>query len=138
MSLNVANCPRCGRVYARGFREVCQNCYQDIEKEYEKCHKYLKENKGTTLQELSDETEVSVKQITKFIKEGRISLMNFPNLGYPCESCGVPIKDGHLCPSCKNKLQRQINNALEEKPRTASNSQGLHNSYNIKETRRDR
>lgn len=108
MGLNVANCPRCGKIFARGLYEVCPACVKEIEKEYEACAEFLRENKGTNMHELSEVTGVTIRQITKFIREGRISLMGLPNMGFPCESCGIMIRGGNLCDSCRGKLQKGI------------------------------
>ncbi|MDQ0116549.1 TIGR03826 family flagellar region protein [Paenibacillus harenae] len=102
--MNLDNCPRCGKLFAKGIREVCTVCTRDIDKEYELCANYLREYKGAIITELSDETGVSIKQITKFIREGRISMVNAPNMSYPCESCGTLIREGHLCDNCRNRL----------------------------------
>lgn len=111
---NIANCPRCGKIFAKGLRDVCHNCVKDIEKEYERCVEYLRENRGATIQEVSDATDVSVKQITKFIREGRISLIDSPNLGYPCESCGLLIRQGNLCDDCRYKFTKQAQRLQQE------------------------
>lgn len=113
MALNIANCPRCGKVFAKGVSDVCRNCLKEIEKEYELCAEYLRENRGATIYEVSDATGVSVRQITKFIREGRISLMDNPNMGYPCESCGILIREGHLCGECRTRLTKQVQRVTE-------------------------
>ncbi|GAE09095.1 flagellar protein [Paenibacillus sp. JCM 10914] len=82
-----------------------------IEKEYEKCVTYLREQKGATIHEVSEATEVSVRQITKFIKEGRISIANAPNLAYPCEVCGILIRESNMCDSCRTRLTRELRQA---------------------------
>jgi predicted amidophosphoribosyltransferase len=66
VSMNVANCPRCGRVFVKGFKDICPNCTKEIDQQYEKCLKYLRDNRGCAIQELSEATEVSIRQITKF------------------------------------------------------------------------
>lgn len=119
--MNLDNCPRCGKLFAKGIREVCPVCTRDIDKEYELCANYLREFKGAIITELSDQTGVSIKQITKFIREGRISMVNAPNLSYPCESCGTLIRDGHLCDNCRNRLTKAAqdmkgNMAKKEEP----------------------
>ncbi|WP_152396364.1 TIGR03826 family flagellar region protein [Paenibacillus guangzhouensis] len=115
--MNVENCPRCGRIFAKGIRDICPNCYRDIEDEYEICVKYLRENKEATMQVLSEETGVSVTQITKFLREGRISMKNAPNMSYPCESCSTPIREGHLCDTCRSRLTRDIKHLSEDERR---------------------
>lgn len=108
MALNIGNCPRCGRVFAKGFRDVCPACVKEIDAEYERCFKYLRENQGVTIHELSEATNVSVRQITRFIREGRISLVGAPNMSYPCESCGNLIREGPICDACRKRLSRDV------------------------------
>src|SRR5690606_2276157 len=112
--MNIDNCPRCGKIFAKGFRDVCPACVREIDKEYETCANYLRENRGASITELSEETGVSIRQITKFIREGRISLMDAPNLSYPCESCGVLIQSNNLCDSCRNRLVNASKNLFSE------------------------
>lgn len=107
--MNLDNCPRCGKLFTKNFRDVCPVCIRDIDKEYQLCADYLREYKGAMIGELSDQTGVSIKQITKFIREGRISMMNAPNLSYPCESCGTLIREHHICDSCRARLMKDTN-----------------------------
>ncbi|MNJ57393.1 TIGR03826 family flagellar region protein [Paenibacillus bouchesdurhonensis] len=112
--MNLGNCPRCGRLFANNFRDICPSCIKDIEQEYEKCLKYLREEKTATIQEVSEATGVSIKQITKFIKEGRITVADNPNMMYPCEVCGVLIRENNMCDSCRARLTRDFTAAAKE------------------------
>ena len=116
--MNLANCPRCGKVFARGVSDVCPACNKEIDKEYEKCANYLRENKGASITLLSEETGVTIRQITRFIKEGRISLLDAPNLSYPCESCGVLIQSGNLCENCRRRFVNASKNLFEQEEQT--------------------
>lgn len=137
--MDLANCPRCGRLFSKNFRDVCQNCHQELEHDYERCVNYLRENKGLTIQQLSDDTELSIRQITRWIREGRISLFNAPNMSYPCESCGILIRDGHMCDSCRNRLQRDVKNASSTGSlRSRFDEVGNKSVYQIGERLRDR
>lgn len=122
MGINVGNCPRCGRLFANNFRDICPSCIKDIETEYEKCLEYLRKEKQATIQEVSEETGVSIRQITKFIKEGRISVANNPNMMYPCEVCGVLIREGNMCDSCRTRLTRDLTAAAREESNKQSGS----------------
>ncbi|MGG1312905.1 MULTISPECIES: TIGR03826 family flagellar region protein [Cohnella] len=113
--MELANCPRCGKLFARHFRDICPSCVKVIEKEYEACAEYLRKHRGATITELSDATGVTIRQITKFIKEGRISLYNAPNMSYPCEVCGVLIREGNMCDNCRTRLSKQVRLASEGK-----------------------
>ncbi|MDY8022656.1 TIGR03826 family flagellar region protein [Paenibacillus polymyxa] len=112
--MNLDNCPRCGKLFIKNVRGICQNCIKEIEIEYERCVKHIRENKGIHMHELSEATEVSVKQITTFIREGRISIANAPNMTYPCEVCGIPIREGHMCDSCRTRLTKDLNQAVRD------------------------
>ncbi|WP_339813085.1 TIGR03826 family flagellar region protein [Paenibacillus sp. FSL R7-0189] len=112
--MNLDNCPRCGRLFVKNLMGLCSACIKELEHEYEICVNYLRENKGTNIQELSDATEISIKEITRFIREGRISIANAPNMMYPCEVCGTLIRDGHMCDSCRSRLRKDLTNAVKE------------------------
>ena len=113
--MNLGNCPRCDKLYAMGLRDICQACIKETDQEYDKCAKYLRENRGATMHELSEATEVSLRQITKFVREGRISVIDAPNLHYPCEVCGSNmIREGNMCDSCRSRLTKELNQAVRE------------------------
>jgi flagellar operon protein (TIGR03826 family) len=135
VSLNVGNCSRCGKLYAKNnIHDVCGACVKEIDKMYEVVSQYLRENRGSTIGQLSDATEVPLRQIVRFIREGRISILNMPNINFPCESCGAEIREGHLCENCRRKLSRDVNNLAEDARRRESlKQQENHVSYNIKD-----
>jgi hypothetical protein len=121
------------------MHDICPACIKEVEAEYEKCVKYLREYRQCTLQELSEATEVSIRQITRFIREGRISIANNPNMSYSCEMCGTMIREGNICESCRQKLIRDVNKTLEEEKRKQQLlQQENHASYNIKDRLRER
>lgn len=115
--MNIANCPSCGKVYMKNPQGMCANCLREIEEQFLKCSKYLRDNRGTTLVELSEATSVSIRQITKFIREGRISIANTPNMSYACETCGEPIREGTICENCRGKLAREVGHLYEDEKR---------------------
>lgn len=134
MGMNVDNCPRCGKIYVKNFRDACPSCIKDLEQQYEKCVKYLRESRKATIIELSEATEVSVKQITKFIREGRISIASLPNMGYPCEVCGTMIRENAMCGSCRQRLAKDVSNAREDALRAEENrKQEAHIAFKIED-----
>jgi flagellar operon protein (TIGR03826 family) len=116
----LVNCPRCGRLFVKhSIRDVCEQCYKEEEALFEKVYQFLRkrENRTATMAQVVEATGVSESLITKWIKMRRIQLVHFPNLGYPCESCGTMIREGQLCPKCRTKLQTQLKQLEEEKQR---------------------
>lgn len=120
MSINqLANCPKCGKLFVKGIRDICPACWQLEEKAFVKVVTYLRDpqHKGATIYEASEATGVSVQLITKFIRQGRISLKQYPDLGYPCEACGQLTKDGNLCSDCRTKFTSSVQKLKAEMER---------------------
>jgi flagellar operon protein (TIGR03826 family) len=135
--MNLDNCPRCGRLYVKNLMELCQPCIKELEHEYETCVNYLRENRGTNIQELSDATGISIKEITRFIREGRISIANAPNMMYPCEVCGTLIREGHMCDSCRTRLRKDLSNAARESAATGASKKTPEGAYRVVDKLRD-
>jgi flagellar operon protein (TIGR03826 family) len=99
----LGNCIKCGKLFLR-LRDICNDCYQKQEDDFNKTSAYLRDEPGSTIQEVSEATNVSVAQIRQFILEGRILVGQFTNLSYPCEICGSMIRTGRTCKSCMESL----------------------------------
>ncbi|MCM3716131.1 hypothetical protein M3202_18980 [Alkalihalobacillus oceani] len=114
---NVANCPRCGRIFVKALRPICQQCYKEQEDNYEKVSKFMrrKQNRMASIQEVHEKTEVPLEQIHMFVREGRLLATHFPNLGYPCDSCGTMIQEGRLCSNCKDSITGDLEKLEKEK-----------------------
>jgi ribosome-binding protein aMBF1 (putative translation factor) len=82
---------------------------------------------------------VSIRQITKFIREGRISIKDAPNMGFPCEVCGTNIREGSICESCRSKLAKDMSNSQEDAARRQERLQQEHKgTYNIQDRLKNR
>jgi flagellar operon protein (TIGR03826 family) len=140
MSINVANCTKCGRVYVKNLmHDICQVCVKEIDTQCETCIKYLRENRGITLAALSEATEVSQSLIIKFLREGRISVMGNRNISYPCEVCGEEIRERNICESCRQKLKRDVRNTMEDHRRIEDQKRLENNaSFKISDRLKDR
>ncbi|MBO9599113.1 MAG: flagellar protein [Cohnella sp.] len=130
---NLVYCPRCNKLFAKHFREVCNQCHQELEKDYERCIEYLRKNKGLTIQQLSEDTEISIKQITRWIREGRISLMDAPNMMYPCEVCGTLIRESNMCDACRGRLQKDVRNAQAKASSASQEFRNAGTGFQIKD-----
>jgi uncharacterized protein len=100
----LGNCPNCGKLFLR-IRNLCDQCIQKQEEDYRKVADHLRQYPGCSIQELSEATGVSTAQIRQFIQSERIIAGHFPNLSYPCETCGVSIRSGKICDKCTKAVQ---------------------------------
>ncbi len=115
---SMRNCPKCGNVFTYIKTPICPDCQEKEEQIFETVRRYLKDNPNKTLQEVADETEVSIKKILKYIKEGRIDIGD-STITFPCENCGKEINKGKYCPECAKKIQNKFSNNFS-KPTSAS------------------
>jgi flagellar operon protein (TIGR03826 family) len=132
--VNIDYCPKCKKVYVKNMYGMCGACIREIENEYERCLKYLREYRKCNINELSEATDVSVRQITKFIREGRISIANAPNMEYPCEVCGTLIREGAMCDGCRARLVKDVKHMSEDEKRRIATEHHRHtgSTYQIK------
>ncbi|WP_062199958.1 TIGR03826 family flagellar region protein [Massilibacterium senegalense] len=115
MSGQLDNCPRCGQLFLKGFREICPDCYKKEQENFDKVYRFVRkqENRRASMQDIIDGTGVSEDDISRFIREGRLRVSNMPNLGYKCESCEKTIKSGTICNDCKKQLAKELQTAEE-------------------------
>jgi flagellar operon protein (TIGR03826 family) len=111
------NCPQCNKIFVKSFRDICPDCYKEEEDAFETVYQFVrkKDNRMASIEEVEKATGVDEDLIYKFIKQGRISLRSFPNLGYPCESCGTMIREGRICIHCKGNITNGIDRLEAEK-----------------------
>ena len=109
------NCRICGTLFLKDYTDYCLDCYKEIEQEFERVNDFLKNenNRNANIHEVSGFTNISVKQIADFIRDGRIYAEDYPNLGYPCRHCGKLIKRQMLCNNCFDEFSSEIDRTLK-------------------------
>lgn len=109
----VRNCKRCKKIfmYTPGGAVVCDACRKLEDEEYEKVRKFLRDFPGATIQEVSNETEVNMQLIYRFLREGRIEVADDSPIALQCETCGSRITSGRFCMNCSKKLANDMINA---------------------------
>jgi uncharacterized protein len=131
MAPKLSNCPRCRKIFIR-VKEICEECYQKQEDDYQKVAEYLRMHNKSTLHELSKETNVTINQIRQFIVSHRLILSYFPNLSYPCEQCENMIREGKHCSDCLktiNQLAIQIEKSNEALKLESKRTTSVYRSY---------
>lgn len=103
--MNVSNCRSCGRLFnVLSDERICPECRRKLDDKFQAVKQYLEEHKGASIEEVSRESEVTVKQIKQWIREERLTLSDGSLDGIECENCGALIKTGRFCENCKAKM----------------------------------
>lgn len=113
--MDVRNCKNCGRLFNYiGGQAICQSCKKKLEDKFQEVKDYLDENPHATISQVSEDMDISTKQIKQWIKEERLSLSEATADGVVCEHCGKPIRSGRYCDKCKMKLQDTLSSAISK------------------------
>lgn len=109
--MDVRNCKECGKVFNFiNGPPLCPSCTKKLDQKFEKVKEYIYDNPGAGIQEVSEENEVTISQITSWIRQERLTFAEDSPIGLDCEVCGATIKTGRYCNLCKSKM---INNLGE-------------------------
>ena len=103
---DVRNCRKCGKIFTYlGGSPICPNCKQLDEVNFKKVKDYLYDNPKASLTQVSEDLEISLEKIRRFLKEGRLEIVSDDgNLFLECESCGKSIKSGRYCDECEKSV----------------------------------
>lgn len=125
---DIRNCKRCGKIYNYiGGPPICPACREKDEEDFKRIKEYLYQYPGATLSEVSSTLDISVEKIKRFLKEGRLEIVeNGGNIILECEKCGKAIRTGRYCKECEKELSndlsataRKISESLPQ-PRSSS------------------
>ena len=111
--MGVSNCARCGRIfnYVAGQR-ICEGCRKELEKDFQKVKEYIRNNPNKGIREVSEECEVSEKQIKSWVREERLEFSKGAGV-LNCESCGAPISTGRFCDKCKAQMTGNLTASIK-------------------------
>ena len=109
--MDVRNCRMCGKLYnfiGGPYRNLCPNCIEKMEEKFDEVKEYIEEHKAATINEVSEECDVSSRQIEQWIREERLMIAEDSPIGIRWERCGATIRSGRFCERCKNKIANMI------------------------------
>lgn len=129
------NCKRCGKMYAyAGGIPICEKCKQKDEDDFQNVKKYIYENRGASMKDVSEACEVSVEKITRFLREGRLEIREDTNIILECENCGQAIRSGKFCVECSKRLEKDLNRASESAQQSMKEKLGGDDESGTKKT----
>lgn len=107
MGATVLQCKQCNRLFQSFGAVYCPECTQRLEEKFELVKKYIYDNPHANVVTISQDTEVPVRDILYFLKEGRLSIEKGDGL-LLCENCGRSISTGRFCDRCKNMFEKEL------------------------------
>lgn len=113
--MDVRNCRGCGRLFNYiGGTPLCPACLKNLDDKFDMVKKYIYDNPSASIQQVSDENEVSIQQLNKWIREERLCFSENSVYGIECENCGTMIRTGRFCQSCKDKLASSLGSVYQK------------------------
>ena len=114
--MDVRNCRSCGRLFNYiGGAPLCPSCARELDQKFQVVKEYIYDNPSATIQQVSEDNEVSIQQIKKWIREERLCFSKDSVVGIECENCGAMIKTGRFCLVCKDKLANSLNSVYQNR-----------------------
>jgi flagellar operon protein (TIGR03826 family) len=113
--MEVRNCARCRKLfqYLSG-PPICPACKQKEEDSFQVVKAYIYDNKNANMIEVSNATEVPIKLIERFLREGRLIVTEDSPIYLKCEKCGKEIKTGRFCQACSTSLSNAMRMSTSE------------------------
>jgi len=113
--MDVRNCKRCGRLFDYAGMPVCPECNKEMEEKFVDVKKYIEEHPRVNLSAISEDMEIPMQQIKKWIREERLSFTKDSGITISCEKCGLPILTGRFCKECKQHMSDSLSDLYQKK-----------------------
>lgn len=95
------NCPRCGKLHeSDSTMALCPECYEQDLMDFDRIREYLFLHPGAKIFEVSNNLNISIFRIKRYLREGRLEIIEKNNAFLKCEICGRPICSGNYCDDC--------------------------------------
>jgi len=126
--MNIIQCTFCKKPFQTLGRKICNECLEQIDKDFIVVRDYIYENKHSDMDTIAEETGVSKQIILYLLKEGRLILDDDAGGGglLFCEVCRKPISSGRMCKDCKGKVASTMQRSIDTRGSVGSqnNSSG--------------
>ena len=113
--MDVRNCKTCGKLFNYiGGSPLCPSCNRVLDEKFSQVKEYIYNHPGAGMQEVSEENDVTIPQIQKWVREERLAFSDESLVGIECERCGTTIKTGRFCQMCKDKMANNLGSIYRE------------------------
>lgn len=126
----LVNCKKCGTLFVRSTRDICDNCYKAEMEQVDKIKSFVISNSApkTSVEEIAAGCNIDKNELCELIEKGRLfSIMS--KVMVKCKFCGIEIegdqKSTFVCQKCLQKFNpkgdlARINALKEEQEELAS------------------
>ena len=108
--MDVRNCKMCGAIFNFDGSPLCPKCSRKMEEKFSVVKEYILKNPSSSISVISEETEVPIQQLKRWIREERLSFPKESGVVIQCEKFGAPILTGRFCKECKRTMTRSFEN----------------------------
>lgn len=110
--MEVKNCKGCGKLFNSlgASTPMCPACMKALDEKYEAVKQYVYDNPRISINQLSEDMDVPIPQIQRWIREERLTFSEDSEIGIECEGCGTMIKTGRFCAACKTRMKQEMGN----------------------------
>lgn len=112
--MDVRYCKNCGQIFQYTNSPLCNKCRREMEEKFSSVKEYIRENPQAKIGEISDECDVPLPQIKRWIREERLAFSEDSGIALRCEKCGAPILTGRYCRECKKNMTQRLSSAYPE------------------------
>lgn len=109
---SIVSCEGCGTIMTRSFRNVCPNCVQQEEENFERVKFYVRDHPQCTVADIVHDLEIPPEQINELLESGRLEKTGTV-FDHQCKTCGKLIKSGLICGDCSHELQAKLQGLQE-------------------------
>lgn len=106
--MDVRNCKNCGKLFQFVGKPICPACNKKLEDKFFEVRDYIYANPTANMGKVSEEMDVPIQQIKKWVREERLAFSKDSGITISCEKCGKPILTGRFCKDCKNNMRDDL------------------------------
>ena len=90
--MDVRNCKMCGAIFNFDGSPLCPKCRRKMEEKFSVVKEYILKNPSSSISVISEETEVPIQQLKRWIREERLSFSKESRWIMPTQRSTRPLR----------------------------------------------
>lgn len=104
--MEVRTCDDCGRLLAGGVSELCPQCFESLETDFDRIRGLLDQHPGQSCSEIAEALDIKLRRVLRLVRSGRLEGLQVT--GLTCARCHKPIESGMFCPACVDTVRKEL------------------------------